>query len=60
MLQDICGRQRPPSGEEEEERVGERFNFHLQILVRGLRKVAQLSIVRIKEIAVHVWREDQK
>ena len=32
----------------------------LQILVRGLRKVALLSIARIKEIAVHVKREDVK
>ncbi|CAI8047860.1 T-complex protein 1 subunit eta [Geodia barretti] len=35
-------------------------NVHPQILVRGLRKVALLSIARIKEIAVHVKREDVK
>ena len=33
-------------------------NVHPQIIVRGVRKATQLSMQKIKEIAVHVKRED--
>ena len=46
--------------EREKKREFNLFLYSLQILVRGLRKVAHLSITRIKEIAVHVRREDEK
>lgn len=33
-------------------------NVHPQIIVKGLRKAAQLALARIREIAVHVKKED--
>lgn len=33
-------------------------NVHPQIIVRGLRKATQLALSRIKDIAVHVKRDD--
>ena len=33
-------------------------NVHPQILVKGLKKAAQLALTRIREIAVHVKKED--
>ena len=33
-------------------------NVHPQIIVKGLKKAAQLALTRIREIAVHVKKED--
>ena len=33
-------------------------NVHPQIIVRGLRKATQLALSRIRDIAVHVKRDD--
>lgn len=33
-------------------------NVHPQIIVRGLRKAAQLALARIREISVHVRKDD--
>lgn len=33
-------------------------NVHSQIIIRGLRKAAQLALAKIKEIAVRVKKED--
>lgn len=33
-------------------------NVHPQIIARGLRKATQLTLTKIKEIAVHVKKED--
>ena len=35
-------------------------NVHPQIIARGLRKATQLSLAKIREIAVHVKKEDPK
>ena len=33
-------------------------NVHPQVIVRGLRKATQLALQKIKEIAVHVKKDD--
>ncbi len=33
-------------------------NVHPQVIVRGLRKAAQLALAKISEIAVHVKHDD--
>ena len=35
-------------------------NVHPQIIARGLRKATQLALTKIREIAVHVKKEDPK
>jgi T-complex protein 1 subunit eta len=35
-------------------------NVHPQIIARGLRKAIQLALTKIREIAVHVKKEDPK
>ncbi len=33
-------------------------NVHPQVIVRGVRKAAQLALARIREVAVHVKHDD--